>query len=314
MRFPLLPDQASTMAPRVDLLYFSLTALSAVMMVIIFLPMFYFLYKYRRGNPANRSPLRIPMWKVEMTWSVIPLILMLGVFGWATDLYFDIERPPAEALEINVIGKQWMWKLQHPEGHREIDELHVPVGRVVKLTLTSQDVIHSFFIPAFRTKQDVVPGRYVSSWFKATQVGTYHIFCTEYCGTSHSGMIGRVIVMEPAQYEEWLTTTRPAETLAQSGERLFRDLGCSGCHMGNSQIRAPRLEGVFGKPVPLADGTIVLADGKYIRDSILLPQSQIAAGYEPVMPTFAGHVSEEELLQLIAYIKSLGAKQPELVR
>ncbi|MDB6017096.1 MAG: cytochrome c oxidase, subunit [Pedosphaera sp.] len=314
MRFPLFPDQASTLAPKVDELYFGLTLLSAIMMAIIFLPMLYFLYKYRRGNKVDRSPLRIPLWKIEVTWTVIPLLIVFGFYTWAADIFFDQERPPAEAMDITVIGKQWMWKIQHPEGNREINELHVPTGRAVRLIMTSQDVIHSFFLPAFRVKQDVLPGRYVTEWFQPTKVGTYHLFCAEYCGTSHSGMVGHVIVMEPADYEEWLRVGKPAETMAQSGERLFRELGCSGCHMGNSQIRAPRLEGLFGKPVPLADGQIVMADEKYIRDSILLPQSQIAAGYAPVMPTFAGHISEEELLQLLLYIKSLGLKQPEETR
>ncbi|MDB6064253.1 MAG: cytochrome c oxidase subunit 2 [Pedosphaera sp.] len=299
------------MAPKVDALYFGLVALSAVMLAIIFLPMFYFLYKYRRGNKADRSPLTIPTWRIEITWTVIPLFIVIGFYCWGSTLYFEIQRPPTKAMEINVIGKQWMWKLQHAEGNREINQLHVPLGETIRLTLTSQDVIHDFAIPAFRLKQDVLPGRYVTEWFKATRLGTYHIFCMEYCGNSHSAMGGDVIVMAPAAYQEWLAKGRPPETIVQSGERLFRVMGCSGCHVGNSQIRAPHLEGVYGKPVPLQGGQFVLADEKYIRDSILLPQSQIVIGYEPVMPTYAGHVSEEELFQLIAYIKSLGDKQPE---
>ena len=214
-------------------------------------------------------------------------------------------------MEINVIGKQWMWKVQHPEGNREINELHVPVGRNVKLTLASQDVIHSFFLPSFRTKMDVVPGRYTTEWFQATKIGSYHLFCAEYCGTKHSGMVGRVVVMDPADYEDWLTKGQPGPTLVQEGERLFRELGCSGCHLGSSIVRAPPLEGLYGKPVPLQSGVIVIADEGYIRDSILLPNNQVTAGYEPVMPTYQGHVTEEEILELIAYIKSLGSATPE---
>ena len=311
MKFPIFPDQASTLATRVDALFLGLVILTVTMMAIIFLPMFYFLYKYRRGNRADRRPIRIPTWKIEITWTIIPLFIVIGFYCWGSSVYFDIQRPPAKAMEINVIGKQWMWKVQHAEGNREINQLHVPVGETVRLTLTSQDVIHDFSVPAFRVKQDVIPGRYVTEWFKATKVGTYHLFCMEYCGTSHSGMVGEIFVMPPAAYQEWLAKGQPEETLVQSGERLFRELGCSGCHMGSSVIRAPRLEGVFGKPVPLQGGQFVLADEKYIRDSILLPSSQIVFGYEPVMPSYAGHVSEEELLQLIAYIRSLGSKQPE---
>ncbi|EEF61942.1 cytochrome c oxidase subunit II [Pedosphaera parvula] len=310
MNFPLFPHQASSIATKVDTLFIALVLLSLVLLAIIFGPMFYFLFKYRRGNKADRRPLNFATWKIEVTWTLVPLFLVLGIYSWAATVYFDLERPPANALEINVIGKQWMWKLQHAEGNREINELHVPLGKVVKLTMASQDVIHSFFIPAFRIKQDVVPGRYVTEWFRPTRLGTYHLFCAEYCGTSHSGMTGSIIVMRPDEYQQWLANGRPQENLAQTGERLFRELGCSGCHMGSGQVRAPRLEGVFGKPVPLQGGQWAFADEKYIRDSILLPQSQIAAGYEPVMPTYQGHISEEELLQLIAYVKSLANKQP----
>jgi len=303
------------MAAEVDLLYLGLILMSAFFMVIIFLPMIYFLFKYRRGHPANRAPLRIKTWKIEVVWTVIPFLMMMGLFAWGATLYYQVERAPAGGLEAVVVGKQWMWKIQHATGNREINELHVPLGQTMKLTMTSEDVIHSFFLPAFRVKQDVVPGRYVTEWVRPTRAGTYHIFCAEYCGADHSLMGGSIIVMQPADYQAWLNAGRPADTLAASGERLFRQLGCSGCHMGSSIIRAPRLEGVYGKPVPLEGGQVVIADDKYIRDSILLPASQISAGYANVMPSFAGHISEEELLQVIAYIKSLGVKQrPEETR
>jgi cytochrome c oxidase subunit 2 len=311
MKFPLFPEQASTGASQVDALYLFLTGISVFFIAIIFLPMVYFLFKYRRGNPANRSPLRVSTMKIEVVWTVIPLLLAMVIFAWGARVYFDMEVPPAGALEINVVAKQWMWKIQHQEGNREINELHVPVGRTVKLTLASQDVIHSFYVPAFRIKQDVVPGRFTTEWFKPTRVGDYHLFCAEYCGSSHSQMIGTVHVMEPAQYQAWLTRGQAGDTMVQSGAKLFRELGCSGCHMGNAAIRAPRLEGLYGKPVPLQGGQVIRADDQYIRDSILLPASQITAGYEPLMPTFQGHITEEELVQLIAYIKSLANEPPE---
>jgi cytochrome c oxidase subunit 2 len=311
MNFPLFPPQGSAIAKQVDYLYFALLGFSAVMIFIIVVPMIYFLIKYRRGKKADRREGRLPEMTIEITWIVIPLVLMIGLFGWAADLYFEEQRIPPDAMELNAIGKQWMWKVQHPEGNREINELHVPVGRNVRLTLASQDVIHSFFLPVFRIKKDVIPGYYTMEWFRASKPGIYHLFCAEYCGTQHSGMVGRVIVMEPADYEQWLAAGRPATSLAQDGERRFRELGCSGCHMGSSVVRAPPLEGVYGKPVPLQTGQVVTADEGYLRDSILLPNVQIAAGYQPLMPSFQGKVTEEELLELIAYIKSLGTKQPE---
>jgi len=235
---------------------------------------------------------------------------MMGLFGWAAELYFHEERVPSGAMELSAVGKQWMWKVQHPEGNREINELHVPLGRDVKITLASQDVIHSFFLPAFRIKRDVIPGYYTTEWFRGTRLGEYHLFCAEYCGTKHSAMVGKVIVMAPAAYEQWLAAGRPDSTLSQAGERRFRELGCSGCHVGNSIVRAPPLEGIYGKPVPLEGGGFALADEGYLRDSILLPNSKIVAGYQPLMPTFQGKVSEEELLELVAYIKSLANKVP----
>ena len=307
MTFPLLPPEASTAAASVDRLFWALTLLSALLLIIIFGPMIYFLFKYRRGKSADRTPVNAPTLKIEVTWTVIPLLIVTGIFIWAAGIYYSMARAPSHAVEMHVVGKQWMWKVQHPEGNREINELHVPVGQDIKLIMASEDVIHSFYLPAFRIKQDVLPGRYRSEWFRATRPGIYHIFCAEYCGTSHSKMTGHLVVMSPADYAAWLSTGQPANTLAQEGERLFRELGCSGCHMGSPQIRAPRLEGLYGKPVALQGGQVVRADEKYIRDSILLPNLQITAGYESLMPTFAGHITEEELLQLIAYIKTLRA-------
>ncbi|HEX4120891.1 MAG TPA: cytochrome c oxidase subunit II [Verrucomicrobiae bacterium] len=312
MNFRIFPEQASRIAEQTDYLYWGLLCLSAATCLAVFVPMFYFLFKYRNGKPADRTPLDLPEYKIEIAWTIVPTLIFMGFYIWGSRNYFAIERPPPDAMEINVVGKQWMWKIQHPEGNREINELHLPLGRDVKLTMTSQDVIHSFYLPEFRVKQDVVPGRYTTEWVKPDRIGTYNLFCSEYCGTSHSLMVGRVFVMSPADYQRWLAKGQPGSSLVESGAVLFRELGCSGCHMGNSVIHAPPLEGVFGKPVPLSDGEVIAADEGYIRDSILFPAKQIVAGYSNAMPTFSGKVSEEETLELIAYIKSLANQSPSL--
>jgi cytochrome c oxidase subunit II len=310
MQLPLFPDQASTAARPVDAMYFCLVALSLFFVVLIFGSIVFFAARYRRGAKVDRSPLRFSTLRIEITWTVIPLLMTLGIFAWGANLFFWMKSPPAGAHEVNVVGKQWMWKVQHAEGNREINELHVPIGKTVRLTMASQDVVHSFFIPAFRIKQDVVPGRYTTQWFTATKIGEYHLFCAQYCGTNHSRMIGRVVVMDPADYQRWLTSGSQGKTTVAAGARLFLRLGCSGCHGASATIRAPKLEGLFGKPVPLEGGQIVIADEKYIRDSILLPASQIAAGYQNLMPSYQGRVGEEELMQIIAYIKSLAETKP----
>ncbi|HEX3799082.1 MAG TPA: cytochrome c oxidase subunit II [Verrucomicrobiae bacterium] len=310
MKLPFFPIAASHMAERVDRLYLGLLLISAFFLALIFLPMLYFLFKYRRGKMLSHRKLKFATWKLEVIWTLIPLFMLLCLFGWAATIYYDEERPPARTLEAFVVAKQWMWKIQHAEGNREINELHVPTGQAVKLTMTSEDVIHSFYIPAMRLKQDVVPGRYVTEWFEPTRPGTYHLFCAEFCGADHSLMGGNIVVMKPADYQAWLNAGRPVDNLAATGEHLFREFGCSGCHQNSTVVHAPRLEGVFGKPVPLQGGAITTADEQYIRDSILLPASQIAVGYSNVMPSYTGRVSEEQLIQLIAYIKSLGNQTP----
>jgi cytochrome c oxidase subunit II len=309
--FPLFPEQASTIAGRVDALYYYLLGVSGFFTVLIFSLIIYFAIRYRRRSEGERPRAILANIPLEVTWIVIPFILVMVMFGWGASLYFTAFSPPVDALEIFVVGKQWMWKVQHPEGRREIDELHVPLGYPVKLTITSQDVIHSFYIPAFRIKMDAVPGRYTSTWFEASRTGIFHLFCAEYCGTAHAGMGGRVVVMKPAEYEQWLRTGNPEESLAASGERLFQQLGCSGCHSSNSTVRAPLLDGVYGRPVPLQSGQVVVADEGYIRDSILLPQKDVVAGYAPVMPPYQGRISEEELMQIIVYIRFLGEEGPE---
>jgi cytochrome c oxidase subunit II len=308
---PLFPEQASTFAERVDALYYYLLSVSGFFVLLIFALIFYFAVKYRRRSEGEQTPPILGSIPLEVAWIVIPFILVMIMFIWGASLYFTAFSPPANAMEIFVIGKQWMWKVQHPEGRREIDELHVPVGYPVKLTITSEDVIHSFYIPAFRIKMDAVPGRYTSTWFEASKTGTFHLFCAEYCGTAHAGMGGRVVVMKPSEYEQWLRTGAPEDSLVAAGGRLFQQLGCSGCHSQNSIVRAPLLDGIYGKPVPLQSGQVVLADESYIRDSILLPQKDVVAGYAPVMPPFQGRISEEELMQIIAYIRFLGEEGPE---
>ena len=304
--FPLFPEQASTLAGWVDGVYFYELAITAFFTALICVLILFFAVKYRRGSRASRSNPVTHNTALEVFWMGVPLLLALIMFVVGTYVYFNLYDYPPDASEIYVLGRQWMWETQHPEGRREINALHVPVGRPIRLTMTSQDVIHSFYIPAFRVKQVVLPGRYTSMWFQATKPGTYHLFCAEYCGTLHSGMIGNVVVMEPSEFEEWLSSGAVKESMAAEGERLFRQYGCSGCHGPNATVRAPLLDGVFGHAVPLSTGVVVTADERYVRDSILLPKSQVVAGYEPVMPTFEGHMSEGDILKIIAYVKSIG--------
>lgn len=308
-QFRLFPPQASTSAHEVDALYFALTLISLFFIAVVFLPIFFFCIKYRRGSRADRSNPRTGSNLLEFGWTTLPTLMGLGLFAWGAVDYFRIERKPANAIDVAVVGKQWMWKVQHAEGKREINELHLPIDRTVALTLISQDVIHSFFVPAFRVKQDVIPGKYSSEWFKPTRSGEYHIFCSQYCGTQHAQMIGRVVVMQPQAYERWLKTGEQTESILRAGERLFHDRGCSGCHAPNSQFHAPLLQGLYRKPVPLADGTMVTADDQYLRDSILQPGKQISAGYDNIMPSFSGHLTEEEIMQLIAYLKAIGNQE-----
>ncbi|MGI9087404.1 MAG: cytochrome c oxidase subunit II [Chthoniobacterales bacterium] len=305
----IFPESASNFGPQVEHIYLALLVLCSAVAFLVFVAILFFCIRYRRGSKVDRAPRKISAMKFEITWTVIPFFIFLGIFFWAADVFFGMSRPPANATEIYVVGKQWMWKIQHPDGRREINELHIPVGQPVKLIMTSQDVIHDFFIPDFRTKQDVVPGRYTTEWFTPTKPGKYHIFCSQYCGTDHSKMVGWVYVMEPAEHARWLAEQPPADSLVALGERTFRYRGCSGCHAPNAAIRAPLLDGVYGRKVPLADGTLVTADEQYLRDSILLPNKQIAAGYEAIMPTFQGQISEEELNAIIAYLKSLGDEE-----
>jgi cytochrome c oxidase subunit 2 len=306
--FPLWPSRASTAAGNVDALFIFLIIVSGMMTMLIFTAVVYFAARYRnrKGVLAEQIEGSTPL---EITWSIIPMGVFMVIFAWGAVVYFKSRTPPRDATEVYVVAKQWMWKLEHAEGQREINELHVPVGRDVKLIMTSQDVIHSFYVPAFRMKQDVLPGRYTVAWFRATKAGTYHLFCAEYCGTQHSGMIGSIVVQEPAEYEAWMSggSTGP---LSATGEKIFAELGCVTCHRTDTQGRGPNLQGVFGKPVLLQDGRTVTADENYIRESILDPGAKVVNGFKPVMPTFQGLVSEEQLNALVAYVKLLAQAGP----
>jgi cytochrome c oxidase subunit 2 len=301
---PLFPEQASTLAPQVDNLYFFILAVTAFFAILVVILVTFFAVKYRDdtgqkvGAPITGS---VPL---EIVWSIIPFIIAMMIFVYATVVYFNIVRPPAETLEIYSTGKRWMWRFQHIDGQSEINDLHVPKGRAVKITFTSEDVVHSLYIPAFRVKADAIPGRYSSIWFTGTKAGQYHLFCAEYCGTKHSGMIGTVTVMEPDDYQEWLSGGGGLSMTAR-GEQLFQQLACASCHLTDGSGRGPSLAGVFGSEVSLASGAGAVADDTYIRESILTPQARLVSGYQPVMPTFQGLVNEEGVMSLIEYIKSL---------
>ena len=304
--FPWWPPTASEYASTINFLFVSLLVIGGLTIGLVFFLLLFFANKYRHGSNADRSGTTKKTWRFEVSWTVATLLVFVGLAGWGADIYLKLYNPPADALQIFIVGKQWMWKAQHPGGQREINALHVPAGQDVRLVMASQDVIHSFFIPALRIKQDVVPGRYETMWFRADKVGRYHLFCAEYCGTDHAHMGGWITVMNPREYADWLQAQGGQQTLAAQGEQLFRRYGCSGCHEPGGTVRAPNLHGVFGGPVPLSDGSVVIADEGYVRDSILDPKGQVAAGYAPVMPTFAGQIGEDDLAKLVAYIESIG--------
>jgi cytochrome c oxidase subunit 2 len=306
---PFAPDQASTVAGTVDELYTFLVGLTIFFSVLITALIIFFALKYRRRSEDEYPrPIEGSM-KLESVWIVIPFIIVMGIFVWGASVYFAVFRPPEDALDVYVVGKQWMWKFEHPDGQREINELHVPIGRRVKLTMATEDVIHAVYVPAFRLKADVVPGRYTSIWFEPTKPGRYHLFCAEYCGTKHSGMIGWVEVMTPSDYQTWLSGGSGEESLAMRGQKVFTNLACNSCHRSDGSGRGPVLDGLFGRTVELEGGQKLVADENYIRESILNPKAKIVAGYQPVMPTFQGLVGEEQLLQLVTYIKSLTPAQ-----
>jgi cytochrome c oxidase subunit II len=309
---PLFPPRASEMAREIDLLFFTTLGVTIFFSTLIAVLIFYFMVRYRRTSPTQVGVYQKggSTWLLEATWIIGPLLIALAIFAWGARVYFAAARPPADAKQYYVIGKQWMWKIEHPAGRREINELHVPRGQAVKLKLTSEDVVHSFYLPAMRMKTDAIPGRYTTLWFNADTLGTFHLFCAEYCGTEHSRMVGRIIVMEPAEYERWIggESTGPGGPSVPSGEDLFVAKACNTCHRPDSTARAPMLWGLVGKTVHLEGGQTAVADETYIRESIVNPAAKIVAGYQPIMPTYRGQLSEEEIIQIIRYVGSL--KQP----
>jgi len=305
---PLVPDSASTFSWKVDALYFYLSGVTLFFTLLISLVLIFFVIRYRRRTPYEIPRPIAGSHKLETLWTVIPFLIAMTMFVWGARVYFDQYKPPENAIEVYVVAKQWMWKLQHATGQREINELHVPVGRKIKLIMTTEDVIHDFFVPAFRTKADVIPGRYRTVWFEATKPGRYHLFCAEYCGMNHSGMTGSIIVMEPREFDDWLSGNVGSTTPAAAGQQLFQTLGCASCHGANGEGgRGPTLAGAFGKTVQLQGGGTVLFDEGYVRESITNPQAKLVQGFGPIMPTFQGQISEDQLVQLIAFIKSLQA-------
>ena len=304
--FRWLPESASTLSGRVDALYFFLVAVSLVFSVGIAVTVVLFSIRYRKRKNVRPAAIEGSL-PLELVWSLIPLSLMMVMFTWGARLYFEMSAVPADGMDVYVTAKQWMWKLQHPDGQREINTLHVPVDTPVRLTMISEDVIHSFFVPAFRMKRDVLPGRYSHAWFEATQTGEYDLFCAEYCGTQHSGMIGKVRVLEQEEYERWLSDSVLGETPAQLGLKLYEQLRCDTCHDDTAAARGPVLLGRFGAASTLQDGSEVLLEEDYLRESLLRPLAKQVAGWEPLMPTYAGQLSEEQILQITAYLQSSSA-------
>ena len=304
---PLFPEEASNFARPVDSIFWGLMAISAFMTLGLFAAITFFLIRYRNTSEADRTMSRISPTYLEVTWSVIPMVIFIGLFVWGALVFVKASKPPADALQIYVVGQQWYWDVRHENGRHEIGDLHIPVGLPVQLIMTSADVIHDYFIPAFRTKRDVVPGKYTTEWFIATKPGKYRVLCNQFCGTKHGEMAGYVYAMRPEEYAAWLGAPEGTgqQSVAQNGAALFRQYSCSGCHGANTAVHAPSLDGIYGHPVPLERGGFATADEQYLRDSILRPSSQVVAGYKPIMPNYQGQMSEQDVMAIIAYIKSL---------
>jgi cytochrome c oxidase subunit II len=300
------PVAASSVSGEYDAFFWALVVICGLVTIGIAIALLYFAIHYRRRSENQLPPqikVNIP---AEVTWIVLPFLFFMAMFAYGAKLYLDIERPPENAVQLYVVAKQWMWKIQHPEGAREINELHVPVGQSIKLNMTSQDVIHSFYIPAFRVKQDVLPDRFTTLWFRATKAGAYHLFCAEYCGTKHSGMIGTVYAMDPHDYQVWVDRGAAEGSLSSMGEKMFHQFGCANCHHFDGHGRGPNLQRLYGQTVRISKGGSVIADDTYIRESILDPRAKIVEGFTDLMPTFKGQISEEQIIQLIAYIRAIG--------
>jgi cytochrome c oxidase subunit II len=302
----LLPPTASTYAAELNLFFWIMVAVCGTVALGIAVFIVYCTIKYRRRSPTELPPQIAGSDKLEASWTIVPFIIFLGMFGWGAKTYFDVQQPPPDTLDVWVVGKQWMWKIQHPNGIREINTLHVPIDTPVRLTMIAEDVIHDFFVPAFRVKQDVLPRRYVTLWFRANKAGKYHLFCAEYCGTKHSGMIGWVYAMNPNDYQVWLQQGAAEGSLASTGGKLFHQFGCANCHHYSGHGPGPNLQGLFGKPVTLATGKTRIADETFIRDCILGTKGGPVLGFTSIMPNFTGQLTEEQILALVSYIKAMG--------
>ena len=322
MNFPIAPIQASDFAVEVDNIFLALCGLTFFFTIAVLSIMMFLAVRYRRGSHYSRANAHDEHIVLELSWSIFPLIIAIGMFLWSAKPFTDVYRPPANAKEVFVIGKRWMWHIQHANGIRENNELHIPVGRAVKLTMISQDVIHGFFVPAFRVKRDVLPGRYNTCWFQPTRAGKYHLFCTEYCGTNHSEMEGWVYVMDPTDYQQWEDSggTRESEsheTLETQGESLYNTLGCANCHAAQNNVHGPSLYSVYGKVRQFSNGSTAVADDNYLRTSIINPNAEVVKGYQNIMPAYpvgaeSGQLTEEQVLSLVAYIKTLGTTAPSI--
>jgi cytochrome c oxidase subunit 2 len=310
-----LPE-ASNSAAETDRLLFGLLLLTFAVLALVFGLMFRYIVKYRASSALNRSAVAKKSWIFEISWTAATLLIFFGLFVWGADLYVRLSKPPENALKIYVIAKQWMWKAEHVGGQRELNALHVPLGIPIELVMTSEDVIHDFSIPAFRIKHDVLPGRYETLSFTANRPGEYTLYCTQFCGVDHSKMIGIVVVLPQPLFQAWLDQNGSGGTLAAAGMSLFMRFGCSGCHGSDGRgsdsgsVRAPSLAGLYGSRVLLADGSATIADEGYLHDCIVVPERQLVPGYAPIMPSFAGQLGEEDILKLVAYIKSLAPREP----
>jgi cytochrome c oxidase subunit II len=302
--FPVFPESASTLSPRVDALYFFILGVTIFFTTLVALLIVVFAVKYRKDKHPVPVQIHgsIPL---EIFWTLVPLGIAMVIFAWGSILFFQERHPPRSSMTIYAIGKQWMWKFEHPGGQREINNLHVPVGYPVRMTMISQDVIHDFFVPAFRTQMDVLPGRYTELWFEATKPGRYHLFCNQYCGTKHSGMIGEVTAMPYGDYQQWLRGPGAFGSLATEGQKVFASMGCPTCHTGADNARGPNLYNLYGRMVRTSDDRTIVADEAYIRESVLNPSAKIVYGFQNIMPTFQGQLNEDEMIQLIEYVKSL---------